>query len=125
MRHKQRLRALARDLRLCPVHVERPCCLRCDLRWEGTPAEEEELEGLVTHVDGDAHLTCPPLLPCRSCGGPWAVCLSCLEKAMARWPLCAEDRLSPEARARYDVLIQHMRPTPQRGRGHDTEGPDA
>jgi hypothetical protein len=119
MRHKQRLRALARDLWLCQVHVERPFCLRCDLRWDGTPAEEDELEGLVTHAYGGAHLTWPPVLPCRSCGDAWAVCLSCLEKAMAQWPLCAEDLLSPDARARYDVLIHHVRPKPRRGRSHD------
>jgi hypothetical protein len=114
-RYEKRLEALAREVGLCLVHQARPICPVCDLVWTGTAAEEDELEDLLSEW-GLMSSRPAPTLPCR-CGAP-AICLDCLEAFMARQPDPFE-RLSPDARARYDVLIHHVRPKPRRGRSHD------
>jgi hypothetical protein len=117
-RYEKRLGALFQRHGLCPVHVERPVCVRCDFEWVGTAAEEHELEALLDRAWGGAPFA-PPALWCRSCGNDWAVCLSCLESEMAQHPLPTEDLLSPEERARHDTLARHLRPTRRRGRDPD------
>jgi hypothetical protein len=119
-RYEKRLQAIALHIGLCPVHGERPVCVvRCDLIWEGTDAEEDELEALIDHAYEGVYRAWPPALRCRSCGDDGAVCLSCLEAAVAHWPLLAETPLNPEELARYETLAQHLRPKPRRGRSND------
>jgi hypothetical protein len=104
MRYEKRLRVLAQHAGLCPVHMTRPVCLDYDMVWTGTDAEQDELFALIGPWDrGGASA---PVLPCR-CGAE-AICLDCFEVFMARHPLTFRGRLSPEARARYDVLIRHQ-----------------
>jgi hypothetical protein len=117
-RYEKRLGALFQRHGLCPVHTERPVCVRCEMDWTGTAAEENELEALLDRAWGSAPLA-PPLLRCRSCGHDWAVCLSCLEVEMANRPLLAEDPWSAAERARYVMLAQHFRLTRRRGRSPD------
>jgi hypothetical protein len=114
-RYEKRLQAIALHAGLCPVHGERSVCVvRCDLTWEGTAAEEDELDTLIGRAWAGMRLA-PPRLRCRSCGDEGAVCLSCLAAELAHWPLLAETPLSPDERARYDTLIRHWRPKPRRG----------
>jgi hypothetical protein len=117
-RYEKRLRTLARDLGLCPVHIERPVCVRCEMTWAGTDAERDALDDFIARSCGGTPLA-PAVLRCQSCGDEWAVCLSCLEVDMAHRPLPAKDPLSPDERARYDALIPHVRPKPRRGVRHE------
>jgi hypothetical protein len=118
-RYEKRLTALARDLRLCPVHGERPVCVvRCDLIWAGTTAEEEELYDLIDRAWLGVYIA-PPRLPCWVCGHEGAVCLSCLNAELAQWPRLTDTPLSADERTRYDTLMQHVRPHPRYGGSPD------
>jgi hypothetical protein len=104
----KRLTTLAHRLGVCPQHGCRLFCPSHGWRWVGTEAELEECLALMDSLEPWHQRLCPSDQRCPRCQDPlW--CEACAVEAVSAIE-GPEERLTPEAYARYQALLALMQP---------------
>jgi hypothetical protein len=100
----------AERLGCCPLHGTGLICPMCDLTWEGTAADEAEIEGLAEQSLLTGDLVTSPWR-CHRCRAE-AMCPDCYDTGLDHQALA---RLSPEEQARFQELLVDLVPQSEPG----------